>query len=271
MCLIAVAHRASDRYPLVMAANRDEDHERPTLAADFWDDAPEVLGGRDALHRGSWLAISREGRFAAVTNLRGATPRQRSRGALVREFVTSRVAPVVYVEGVARDATEYAGFHLFAGEVGGELVHFSRAAALLAAGIHGVSNAPLEERWPKVDLAESAVRDALAARDVDAVVEELLRFLAGDGTNRTDGTNGADAQHHPSYRSHPSYSSYPSHPPPEESVFITGDRYGTRASTVIVATADEIVLAEQSYARGGVAVGAARVLRVSRGASAGRR
>src|SRR5204863_200004 len=72
MCLIALAHRASEKYPFVLAANRDEDYERDTRVAQVWEDAPEVVGGRDALYGGSWLAIARNGRFAAVTNLRGA-------------------------------------------------------------------------------------------------------------------------------------------------------------------------------------------------------
>ena len=83
MCLIAFAHRASERFPFVLAANRDEDYTRATHDAHFWSDAPVILGGRDALHGGSWLAVSRGGRFAAVTNLRGAVPRGRSRGALL--------------------------------------------------------------------------------------------------------------------------------------------------------------------------------------------
>src|SRR4051794_2399277 len=62
VCLIVVANGASARFPLVIAANRDEDYDRPTRAAHFWEDAPNILGGRDALHGGSWLAVTRTGR-----------------------------------------------------------------------------------------------------------------------------------------------------------------------------------------------------------------
>lgn len=89
MCLIVLAHLAHARFRFVLAANRDEDYERATHDAAFWADAPDVLGGRDALHGGSWLAMAKIGRLAAVTNLRGAERRTRSRGALVRDFVTS--------------------------------------------------------------------------------------------------------------------------------------------------------------------------------------
>lgn len=228
MCLIALAHRASARYPLVIAANRDEDHTRPTRAAHVWDDAEGVVGGRDGLLGGAWLAISRGGRFAAVTNLRGAIPRGKSRGAMVRDFVVSDSAAFDYVSAI--DPSEYAGFHLFAGEVNGALAHLSTVPALLDPGIHGVSNAPRGEHWPKVDLAIEAVRSALAFDDVDAIIDGLLHFLA---TPR--GTGAVETE-----------------------VFIAGDRYGTRASTVIVATADAITFAEQNYGAGGITSGAVR-------------
>src|SRR5712691_2616136 len=109
MCLIAIALHAS-KYPLVIAANRDEDYARPTLAAHFWTDAPNILGGRDALHGGSWLAMTRAGRFAAVTNLRGSVrdPQKRSRGELVSNFVRGDTEPQQYIEEVAARAAEYA-------------------------------------------------------------------------------------------------------------------------------------------------------------------
>ena len=227
MCLIALAHAASDRYPLVLAANRDEDHERPTRAAHFWDDAPHVLGGRDLRAGGGWLALTRDGRFAAVTNLRfaAAPPTARSRGELVGGFVRSDLTPRAYVESIDRDA--YAGFHFLAGAIGGEIAYVATGAAPVAwqTSLFGVSNAPPDERWPKVDAAVERVRAAMAL-DVDALVDDLLAFLA----------SGPPAD----------YTASP---------FILGDRYGTRSSTVIVATREEIVFVEQNWLRGGVRAG----------------
>ena len=228
MCLIIVAHRVSARFPLVIAANRDEDYERPTRVADWWDDAPDVVGGRDVSAGGAWLAISRRGRFAAVTNLRGAIKRERSRGELVHQFMTSDVEPRAYVESI--DVMRFAGFHLFAGEVGGELAHLSEMPMLLDSGLHGVSNAPHGEIWPKVDLAIDAVRRAIALDDANAIVDELLRFLS---TPRHTGKI-------------------------EHEAFIIGDRYGTRASTVIVATSDTITFAERNFRAGGIPFGDVR-------------
>lgn len=218
MCLIALLHHPP--YALILAANRDEDYERPTLDAHFWSDAPDVMGGRDALHGGSWLAITRSGRFAAVTNLRDAERMPRSRGALVRDFVTSNVEPRVFADALLREAHEYSGFHLLAGQAGGEIVHVTRESWMpLAAGIHSISNAPLGETWSKTTIAAAALEEL---RDADA----LMRFLT---TSRNSGRI-------------------------ESEVFIAGDRYGTRASTVIIVSEREIQFAERTFARGGVAM-----------------
>jgi hypothetical protein len=167
MCLIAIAHRASARFPLVIAANRDEDYARPSLPLQVWSDAPEVAGGRDALHGGSWLAVSRAGRFAAVTNLRGARTTTRSRGALVRDYVVSNALP--------SDYSEFAGFHLLAGTIGGDLQYITpHVQTLLEDGIHAFSNAPEGERWPKMDLAATQLQTVLSIEDPRALSDELL-------------------------------------------------------------------------------------------------
>ncbi len=217
MCLIAIAHRASPRYPLVVAANRDEEYARPSHAADFWPDAPQVLGGRDAVANGSWLALTRAGRFAAVTNLRGATPRSRSRGELVSAFVTGDADPLSYARSI--DVANYAGFHLLVGEVGGDVVYLASSGELanLDPGVYAFSNAPSGEHWPKETLAVEAMQSALASEVID---DELMRFLTarrGSGSVETE-------------------------------VFIESERYGTRASTVIVATANELRFAERAAA-----------------------
>lgn len=237
MCLIALAHRASSRFPLVLAANRDEDYERPTHDAHAWADAPDVVGGTDALYGGSWLAVRRGGRFAAVTNLRGAERRTRSRGALVRDFVTGGSPPATYAREIARVADEYAGFHLLAGDVGADVLYVApEGQSALSDGVHAFSNAPYGEQWPKMAVATQALENALDIGSTELLIEELLRFLA---TKRGTGS-------------------------PESEVFLAGDRYGTRSSTVVVATQTEIVFAEQSYARGGVGQGGRRLFRLAR-------
>jgi uncharacterized protein with NRDE domain len=209
MCLIVLAHAVSDATPLVIAANRDEAHDRPSLAAAWWEDAPDVIGGRDLRAGGSWLAITRGGRFAVVTNVhdgRAVAAGAPSRGALVRDFVTGDDAPLAYVERIAAHGGDYAGFHLIAGEAGRDVAHYTNDGGeprLLERGtIFAISNAPRGESWPKTERAAAAMRAALESGDLAA---SLMRFLTTPiGGDRRD------------------------------EVFIIDPVYGTRAATVIV-------------------------------------
>ena len=115
MCLIVLAWRVHPDFPLIVAANRDEFHARPAARAAFWDDHPQILAGRDLEARGTWMGVSRGGKFAAVTNYRGGTePRAiESRGALVSRFLNEG-APGAYIRGLKTDL--YSGFNLLAAD-----------------------------------------------------------------------------------------------------------------------------------------------------------
>ena len=116
MCLIVLGWRAHPRYPLLVAANRDEFHGRPAAPAAFWRDRPEILAGRDLQAMGTWMGVSRAGRFAAVTNYRGAREPSaaESRGALVTAFLAGAVSATDYLADVASRAARYSGFNLLA-------------------------------------------------------------------------------------------------------------------------------------------------------------
>jgi len=224
MCLIAIAVHASARWPLVIAANRDEFYDRPTRPLHIWEDAPEVAGGRDLRAGGSWLAATRDGRFAAVTNIRGVERVDaRSRGALVGDFVRSNPEPLAYARSIRSE--EFAGFHLIVGDRQSVAHVASDAPARqLPDGIFAVSNAPASVDWPKIRLA----RESMAARlrsPNGQLVDDLMRFL----TTRRGG-------------------------PIEEEVFVSlpNRGYGTRSSTVVVITEDEIAMREMSHPSGEV-------------------
>ena len=143
MCLILVAWKQHARFPLVVAANRDEFHARPTARAEFWDDRPEVLGGRDLQARGTWMGVSRGGRFAAVTNYRGGTEpgAAQSRGALVTRYLEGGG-----VAELARGKADYSGFNLLAAD-GAELWWLSNRDGeprRLAPGWYGLGNLLLD-------------------------------------------------------------------------------------------------------------------------------
>jgi uncharacterized protein with NRDE domain len=225
LCLIAIAVHASPRYPIVIAANRDEFYDRPTRPLHIWDDAPNIAGGRDLRAGGTWLAVTRNGRFAAVTNIRGndGPPNARSRGALVGDYVRSNIPPLAYAQSIR--PSEYAGFHLLTGDRE-SVAHISTntPAQLLNDGIFAVSNAPAAIDWPKIILAREAMSRALEG---DGIVDDLLRFLTT-----------------------------PRGGPIEAEIFVALPErgYGTRSSTVIVMTEDEIVMKEMSQPLGTVVV-----------------
>jgi uncharacterized protein with NRDE domain len=225
MCLIALAVHASARWPLVIAANRDEFYDRPTRSLYRWDDAPDVAGGRDLRASGSWLAVTGEGRFAAVTNIRGIeTVDPRSRGELVGGFVRSNLEPLAYAQRIRPE--EYAGFHLIAGDRKSVAHVASDApASLLPDGIFAVSNAPASIDWPKIAVAREAMAAVLPNHRIDQLVDDLMRFLTT-----------------------------PRGGPVEQEVFVSlPDRgYGTRSSTVVVMTEDEITMREMSHPSGEV-------------------
>ncbi|MDQ3281266.1 MAG: NRDE family protein, partial [Acidobacteriota bacterium] len=169
--------------------------------------------------------------------LHGAERKPRSRGALVRDFVMGESQPQSYANWIASNAHEYSGFHLFAGEAGGELVYVTPETHRVAEdGIHAVSNAPAGESWPKVTAAAEEMKLALRMPDPESVILVLMQFL-----EQSRGTESVQSE-----------------------VFLKGERYGTRASTVVVATGTEILFGEQSFMRGGEKYGKNRLFRVMR-------
>ena len=162
MCLFTLANQVVDAFPLVIAANRDELYARPTAEAGRWADDRRIVGGRDLLAGGTWLALRDDGRFAAVTNLRGeAKPEAPSRGTLVGDFVRGDDPPRAYVERIASRGSDYAGFHLVAGIAAGEIVHYTNAGdgvrTIGVGEVFSVSNGPPESDWPKVSRGAEAM------------------------------------------------------------------------------------------------------------------
>ena len=159
MCLIVFAWQVVPGIPLVVAANRDEFYDRPTAAAAWWEDFPQVYAGRDLQGGGTWLGVTREGRFAALTNIRNPAERRtdvRSRGELVACFLKSDMAPEDYVTTVVKTGEAYNGYNLVFG-TRDKLIWYNnrdgkdaRNGQPLAPGVYGLSNASLDSPWPKV-------------------------------------------------------------------------------------------------------------------------
>jgi uncharacterized protein with NRDE domain len=178
VCLVVVAFAVQPEYPLVVAANRDEFHARPTQNADWWPDQPDIVAGRDLQAGGTWLGLHRAGRFATITNFRDANSsgvRLRSRGHLVTEFLLSERSPLDYLTSISPD--EYAGFNLLVAD-GERLAYLSNRGGSvreLPPGVYGLSNATLDTPWEKVERSKSRLGEILANGDANDT--QLFRLL----------------------------------------------------------------------------------------------
>jgi uncharacterized protein with NRDE domain len=235
MCLIAVGFAASSKYPLVVAANRDERHARAAVAADWWADAPGVLGGRDLLAGGSWLAMNRNGRLAAVTNRpdHGWPAPAKSRGSLVADYVRGSDSINGFSSSLAADAEHYGGFNLLLRDADRlSFVSNRERGAWLTAGVHAFGNTARDTRWPKLRRA----RDRLAAwLQRPAPIEALFDLLAERAPRRDD----VDLD--------------------LSSAFVLGPVFGTRCSTIVLIDAGgDVTFTERRFDATGKVTGESR-------------
>jgi uncharacterized protein with NRDE domain len=221
MCLVLLVWRMHPQYPLIVAANRDEFHARPAARAGWWPDHPQILAGRDLQAAGTWLGLTRTGRFAALTNYRDPEQRRTaapSRGALVAKMLMDggTVAEgLAYLGGVT---DEYNAFNLIFsdGERLGIFESAVRNGRELGPGVYGLSNHLLDTPWPKVQDGKSRLESALSAMTGTAPLLALLRDDRPASDERLPTTGiGLEWERLLS------------------SAFVRAQDYGTRCSTVI--------------------------------------
>lgn len=194
MCLLALALDAHRRFPLVVAANRDEFFERPAARLAWWQPegaGPAILGGRDLAAGGTWLGLTAQGRLAMLTNIRDPSrndPAAPSRGLIVPQWLSAQERPDRFWARVAMSG--HNGFNLVAADFRlGECFWGASTQGTprrLERGIYGLSNASLDTPWPKVQALKSHLAAAMdAAPDVDALAQQLFAALA-DRTEAAD-------------------------------------------------------------------------------------
>jgi uncharacterized protein with NRDE domain len=185
MCLVLIAWRAAADYPCVVAANRDEFHARPTARAEWWQDHPRILAGRDLEAGGTWLGVTRLGRFAALTNYRDPEQRRAdapgvtrpSRGLLVTSLLESGASVAESLTYLRDVGANYNPFNLIFSD-GQRLGIYESALGRgreLGPGIYGLSNHLLDTPWPKVQSAKSRLEAALLGLTDTAPLLALLR------------------------------------------------------------------------------------------------
>ena len=229
MCLIAFSYKTHPHYKLIVAANRDEFYQRPTRKAQFWTEEglPNILAGKDLKANGTWMGVSKTGKWGALTNYRDPSNIKENaptRGDLVLDFFKSGLSEQEYLQEIQKKAEEYNGFNLLIGNKD-SVFHFSNENNLITEvkpGIHGVSNALLDTNWPKLDHAKKALTEVTSKEDFSK--EGLFNILTNSETAPDD--------------------KLPSTGIPYEwekavsSIFIKTDNYGTLCSTLLLVDYD---------------------------------
>jgi len=180
MCLIFFSYNMHETCRLVLAANRDEFYDRPSIPLDFWKDMPYILGGRDLRGNGTWMGITRTGRMAAITNFRDPASIKTdapSRGLLVSNFLAGSESPECYLEPLRIIGDRYNGFNLLVGDISGLFCYSNRGDGIqkISPGLYGLSNHLLNTPWPKVKKGRAELKPVLAKKEID--VEAVFQVL----------------------------------------------------------------------------------------------
>ncbi|GAA6134701.1 NRDE family protein [Oceaniserpentilla sp. 4NH20-0058] len=234
MCLITFRWQPNSQTPLILAANRDEFHARPAAVAQYWLEHPHVLAGKDLSAGGTWLGVTFDGAFAALTNVRqlpAPYEGQVSRGKLVLDYLAHNQDPQSYLQKIAQNPTLYDGFNLIVGNRTHCWYYSNRsqsAPVSLEPGLYGLSNNILDTPWPKLERAKNQLSNWMKqpSQPLHTILHERQ--------------------------------TYPEHLQPNTGIgqpwetmlsaaFITSDEYGTRACTSLQIHHDQIEFTEESY------------------------
>jgi uncharacterized protein with NRDE domain len=237
MCLILFAYKHHPKYPLIVAANRDEFYSRPTAPAQYWPDYPHILAGRDLKELGTWMGITVHGRFAALTNYRD--PRQHtadalSRGHLVANYLKNQQSPQEYLGKIAKQADQYNGFNLLVGDLQSLWYYGNKQGQMhpVVPGVHGLCNHLLNTPWPKLEKGRQQLAQCLTQEDV--FEDELWQIL-------TNGEQAADDLL-------PNTGVGLELERTLSSIFIESPEYGTRSSTILLIRQDGwVTFVERKY------------------------
>jgi len=242
MCLITFAYNKHPKYRLILAANRDEFYQRPTRRAQFWEDEglSEILAGKDMEAGGTWMGISKNGKWAALTNYRDPNWKLEnppSRGELVLNFLTSNDSSKTYIESLQENSDTYVGYNILLGDSDG-ITHFSnfdRSPKVIESGLHGLSNALLDTPWPKLEMAKAALSKQINEQEIDR--SKIFEFL----NNETKAPDDQLPETGIPYQWEKAVSS----------LFIKTENYGTRCSSILLIGHDgEVEFTERRFIQG---------------------
>ncbi|CAA2974443.1 Hypothetical predicted protein [Olea europaea subsp. europaea] len=234
MCIAVFIWNSHPLYPFLLLLNRDEYHSRSTSPLGWWEDG-EILGGRDGEAGGTWLACTRNGRLAFVTNVREikANFQGKSRGGLPVRFLKGKNSPKEFADELMGEADQYHGFNLIVADLCSMTMLYitnrtkdnGLSVIEVSPGIHVLSNATLDTPWPKAQRLMHSFKDMLDKYgEAEISIEEMTANLMRDTTKDDE-------------------SKLPHIYPPEfecqlSSIFVEADtslgRYGTRSTSAVV-------------------------------------
>lgn len=238
MCIISFHVQNHPTYKLIIAANRDEFYARPTKNAHFWEDEPSILAGRDLKEMGTWLGITKQGRFAALTNYRDPQLEKNnkiSRGSIITNFLTSDIDAPEYLAALRDNKDNYNGFNVIAGTVDDLYYYGNQQEKImkLDAGTYSVSNHLLNTPWPKVKKASEMLHQYVSTHEKvehSALFSQLHYSEIAEDELLPETGVGIELERQLS------------------PIFIKTDNYGTRSSTVLLVTHDnDVLFVEQTY------------------------
>lgn len=237
MCLILFAWKKHPNYDLILTANRDEFFKRPTKSAHKWEDHPNLIAGKDLTAGGTWMGVTSSGRFAALTNYRDLSNIDNeapTRGSLTKDFLIEDISPEVYLQQVKSANIPYNGFNLLVGDTESLWYYnnLNHEIRNLEPGIYGLSNALLNDPWPKVEAGKKQLSNLIEHRQMDS--KQLLDIVQD--------THIAPDDQLPSTGVPLDWERALS------AMFIRMENYGTRCSTALLKNEKQMVFTEKTHA-----------------------
>ncbi len=237
MCILFLAINKHPEYPLIVAANRDEDFARPSQSMHYWPDSPGILAGRDTLKGGTWLGVNSAGYFCAVTNFRTAESSDneaKSRGELVHRYLKNEDTEKQFITRLQDDKSRYNPFNLVFGDRDKVQVFSSIDSSLhhLSEGFHSLSNGKVDQHWPKMSSGVQRLTELISENS--KIELHKLNAIMRDETKADDhelpstGVSLAVEKH-------------------LSSIFIRGENYGTRTTSYLLYSGNEIEIHETNY------------------------
>jgi uncharacterized protein with NRDE domain len=240
MCLIAFSYKQHPDYDFIFVANRDEEYDRPTRSAQFWDSHSNILAGKDLKAGGTWMGITKKGAFAALTNYRNPDIKKEnppSRGHLVLDYLKKDDDPANYLKKLDKKADQYKGFSILASTID-KLAYYTnwqKEIQLLDRGLYGLSNHLLDTPWPKVKRAKMGLKQIIQEDTFSE--KDLFELLADDKEAPEDQLPETGIPREIEKKVSP--------------IFIKSDKYGTRCSTILlISTNGQVTFSERRFKAG---------------------